>query len=118
MDTALRALLNSTVTVKRVTSFSPAGSEVLGSAVTLPAYVEVRRDNAGAPAGTERRTRHLVVLDVRDVAPSALGTISPDDRFWLEDEPDTDETFSRRPENVTSYKDPLTNALSHYEVTL
>lgn len=118
MDRSIRSLLNSTVSVRRVSSYTPAGTEVLAAAVVLPAYVEVRRANGRGPGGTERRTTHVAIVDPVDVAASALGTLTADDRFWLEGASASDPTFSGRPDDVTTYKDPLTGALSHYEVTL
>lgn len=110
--------MRSTVTVRRVAGLSPTGTETLSAPVSLAAYVEQRRENAVVSGGVERRTSHLVVLDHADVAASTLGIIQPEDRFWLEDDDTANETRSRRPEGVASFKDPITGSRSHWEVTL
>lgn len=118
MNPVLRALMKSTVAVRRVSAYTAGGTETLDAAVSLPAYVELRREWAPGSSGAERRTSHLVVLDPEDVSASTLATIRADDRFWLDGAPTADATFSKLPQSVAQFTDPLTGALSHYEVSL
>lgn len=118
MDYDLRALLTSSITVRRATAKTRTMSETLGAPVTLPAYYETRVRHVPSSTGVERVTVSTCVIDAADVAASALITLSNDDRFWPEGTDPTAAAFGRRPAAVTTFKDPDTGILSHYEVTL
>lgn len=118
MDAELRALLLHTVTVRRATAKSRTMSETLGDPVSFPAYFETRVKHVPSSTGVERVTVSTCVIDAADVAASVLATLTNDDRFWPEGADSTQAVFGRRPAAITTFKDPDTGVLSHYEVTL
>lgn len=121
MDAELReGMLMSTIHVRRPTSPSRSGaSENLGDPVTLTAYGEVRRRWKPSSAGGERVTEHFFVVDALDVAASALAPALLDsDRFWIEGHDPAKVGFGRKPDKLVDYKDPDTQAVTHWEVSL
>jgi hypothetical protein len=110
MEAGLKKLLTSTITVKSVVGYSDAGSEVLGNARTLKAYIERNTEIRKNPNGAdERRTRTLIVTEEE---------VSVDDRIWLEGANTSSDVFSKRPMGVVVFKHPVTALIDHYEVEI
>lgn len=110
MESCLKSMLTSTITVKSVTGYSEYGDETLGNARSVKAYVEQRVEVVKHPSGgEERRVKTVIVTEE---------AISVDDRIWMEGADTSSPTFSRRPESVIAYKHPVTALVDHYEVTL
>lgn len=109
MDPALRAMLLKTINVRTVTAYTPSGDETLSVAVAIPAYVEVKKSDAGMGAvGREAQVQHVVITET---------AITMDQRVWLPgDDPGTVE-FGKKPMAIDVFNDVLGN-VDHYEVTL
>lgn len=107
MDAALRTLLNATLSVRRVSSYSNSGTEVLGVARTVPAYVELRESFITAADGTMRRTTHLLVTEAE---------LTVDDRITF----GAAGIVGRKPAAIGVYYEPETSppVVDHYEVKL
>ena len=110
MVPGLKTLLTSEITVKSVTGYSEGGSEILGPARVVKAYIErdvmIVKDPKGAD---QRRTRTLIVTE---------DEVSIDDRIWLEGLDVSNVVFSKRPMNVVVFKHPVTALVDHYEIEL
>ena len=122
MDAELKdGMLMSTINVRRATALSRSGAtETLAAAVPLAAYEEIDRAYVPqGPQGAQRVTEHVLVIDAADVAASALSpaVLFDTDRFWIEGHDPANGSFGKKGK-VISYKDPSTQALSHYEVIL
>lgn len=110
MDASLKTLLNSTITVKSVVGYTDGGSELLGEARSIKAYIEQNTEIRKNPNGAdERRTRTLIVTE---------DAISVDDRIWLEGLDSSNVVFSKRPMGVVVFKHPITALIDHYEVEI
>jgi len=119
MDAELRQLLTSTVTVRRATASGRYNdAQSFGVAHPFPAYTEQRQRRLYDGAGTVVENYDVIVIDVVDVAASALSSLTRDDFFWAANVDANNFDKGKKPSSLMVYRDPETATISHYEVIL
>ena len=109
MDFELDRMLVKTVNMRRPTSYTSGGTEVLDAAVSIVAYVEILRSQVQASPGTEQVVRHVVVTEIE---------VRPDDRIWLPGLDPNNLELGKKPQSIAVFNDPETGNVDHYEVVL
>lgn len=119
IDPAIRALMNTTITVKSVTAVSASGQETLGPAREWKAYLEHRPARVRTGDGAHReQPSTLLITDSVNILTNLAEGFTIDDRLWLEGDDPTNDRRSRKPSRVVTYRDPRDASVSHYETDL